>query len=712
MNQYLAIFQIGPVQEFIQTARKTQDFWSGSFLLSFLTAKAIHAFGDKYVIFPDHAQSQIYDTATKTDVPWPRKQVADCYTPSIPNRFLAITDNDPRSRLEKAKKAVMETWQTIANEVRKSVDANLTGGRDRLSSLQEKVLSADQVPARNQAVVSDTSAIQKNFPATRTCSWGNATQKIDSFVLDEDQWNNQICNRSFEILYVWREKSEDEDYPKAYQEVEALLGARKASRLFDLLPAQEGYACSLCGLLTALNPAGYTERKQLRQWWEDVMRQRKLFRHRFRKGEHLCAVCTVKRLAPFLIFKTSYDVPSTSTMAATSFQNGLQALSSNLDHQELTSLRGAVDNFITQVVKAAEHTGEPRAGKLPHFFKLGQKKIKLLKLDGDWFFESFYEHPNRRENTRDAFTAWKHLKKIAGDKGLRAPSRYFALLAADGDSMGRVLSKVKGPDEHKELSSLLAGFAVDDVRKVLEVDNPGYVLYWGGDEGVAMLPLEDLLSALTGIREAWRNKVEIGLQKIDIEKATLSVGAVIVHHQYPLRSAIREVSHALEVAKGISKHRKDAWAVRILRRSGAPVIARGRWRYGQDDFSFFEPLRLLEDFQKTYQQGWLSPRWLADLQTEGTALRDPPPDWPDARKKEWWKNARKLFDLEMKRLILRHIDTKLDATKNEVIERIIAGTKDLNRYISGIPARENFHRHQDLCACLDLAHYIAKGGGR
>ena len=42
----MVLFQTGPVQEFIQ-ARKTQDFWSGSFLL--LNAKAIHAFGDSDV---------------------------------------------------------------------------------------------------------------------------------------------------------------------------------------------------------------------------------------------------------------------------------------------------------------------------------------------------------------------------------------------------------------------------------------------------------------------------------------------------------------------------------------------------------------------------------------------------------------------------------------------------------------------------------------
>ena len=39
--KHLLAFHIGPVQEFIVAARRTQDFWIGSWLLSHLSRQAI-----------------------------------------------------------------------------------------------------------------------------------------------------------------------------------------------------------------------------------------------------------------------------------------------------------------------------------------------------------------------------------------------------------------------------------------------------------------------------------------------------------------------------------------------------------------------------------------------------------------------------------------------------------------------------------------------
>ena len=40
MSQYFH-FTMGPVQEFVAQARRTRDFWAGSFLLSWLSAVAM-----------------------------------------------------------------------------------------------------------------------------------------------------------------------------------------------------------------------------------------------------------------------------------------------------------------------------------------------------------------------------------------------------------------------------------------------------------------------------------------------------------------------------------------------------------------------------------------------------------------------------------------------------------------------------------------------
>lgn len=78
MTQYLMLFTITPVQSFISQARKTQDLYGGSWLLSMLIDEAVKCLPDKYtLILPSK------DTVTK------------------PNRFLAEVETDDINQLGK-----------------------------------------------------------------------------------------------------------------------------------------------------------------------------------------------------------------------------------------------------------------------------------------------------------------------------------------------------------------------------------------------------------------------------------------------------------------------------------------------------------------------------------------------------------------------------------------------------------------------------------
>ena len=41
MNKRILHFSLGPVQGFVAQARRTRDFWAGSFLLSYLSGRAM-----------------------------------------------------------------------------------------------------------------------------------------------------------------------------------------------------------------------------------------------------------------------------------------------------------------------------------------------------------------------------------------------------------------------------------------------------------------------------------------------------------------------------------------------------------------------------------------------------------------------------------------------------------------------------------------------
>lgn len=103
-KNHLFLFTIGPVQSFIAQARKTQDLYAGSQILSELIKEAIKNVKRKNVIFP-------YTYPDEKDK-WENVK-------SLPNRFIA-TVNLPKEKLkefgESVEKAVRDKWLEIGQK--------------------------------------------------------------------------------------------------------------------------------------------------------------------------------------------------------------------------------------------------------------------------------------------------------------------------------------------------------------------------------------------------------------------------------------------------------------------------------------------------------------------------------------------------------------------------------------------------------------------
>src|SRR5665213_248639 len=135
------LFQIGPVQEFIFQARKTQDLWSGSYLLSFLIAQAMLAvaeeIGPDAIVFPQLRGMPL------ADLHWWRNSYLghqklrashpnELLTPNLPNRFLALIPaewkrDDGKTVAEIAEEKVRDTWRKIAGSVHRFIAERLDG---------------------------------------------------------------------------------------------------------------------------------------------------------------------------------------------------------------------------------------------------------------------------------------------------------------------------------------------------------------------------------------------------------------------------------------------------------------------------------------------------------------------------------------------------------------------------------------------------------
>ena len=220
---------------------------------------------------------------------------------------------------------------------------------------------------------------------------------------------------------------------------------------------------------------------------------------------------------------------------------------------------------------------------------------------------------------------------------------YYSLLLMDGDRMGAWLSgdnaipyrdsfhpqvragfddrasrhadlrrygdqlRALSPNRHLAISGALNDFSLTVVRHVVEREHLGRLIYAGGDDVFAMLPVADLLSAMQRLCHAYsghdpaheggrdpggltlRNGFAIlngKLMRMMGTQATASCGAVIAHHQAPLAAVRRELHAAEQRAK--NEGGRDAFSITIIKRSGGALRLTANWG---------EPVALLNDLR-------------------------------------------------------------------------------------------------------------------
>jgi CRISPR-associated protein Cmr2 len=172
---------------------------------------------------------------------------------------------------------------------------------------------------------------------------------------------------------------------------------------------------------------------------------------------------------------------------------------------------------------------------------------------------------------RTLFSAWR---RIALEHGVELPplTRYYALLSADGDRVGKALDDLKGRTRLDEVTRALEGFAAE-ARREVEAHH-GQCIYAGGDDVLAMLPVTTALRCAKALRKAFapvgRTFAEAG-----VRGPTLSVGIAISHHMRPLQHALDAVRAVEKQAK--VRHQRDAWAIQFDKRGGVPIDDGGKW---------------------------------------------------------------------------------------------------------------------------------------
>jgi len=519
LMKYLFIVNIGPVQSFIASARRTRDLHFGSWLLSEL-AKAAAKYiaennGELVFPAPEHNDTRELRRGSKLNVA---------------NKIVAVIATD--------------SPELMGNNIYQAI-------LDRLLEFTDTV-----------------------FAGLRA----------------EEDFNREAALRQIKDLieYFWAAYPFDNGatnkntYEDTRKKVESLMAARKNTRNFQAVSwGSPQPKSSIDGQLESVIPGkaymrqGSSERTQANQFYR---------KYYARPTEFLSGVDLLKRLGSRPDASRDFEgisVPSTSHVATISYLERLESLAEN----EKVQAREKWDTYISKLQQNARERGllidiEPVPQKYRKHEILGRNEGSLL------FEERLVDMV---DDTKGFETAIQELHKFFSyvDKVCQSPARpypYYAILHADGDRMGRVISKLakgaEGLKNHRELSQALDSFARKVSSIVQDEKNKGALVYSGGDDVLAFLPLHTALTcakqlAVTFAKDLAAFKDEQG------NSPTLSVGLAIVHHLHPLSDVLNIARAAEARAKGVPDRKdvpgKNALAITVRKRSGGEYTVADHW---------------------------------------------------------------------------------------------------------------------------------------
>jgi len=552
----LLLVSFGPVQGFIAQARSVSDLWAGSHLLSTIAWQGMRVVcercGPDAVLFPSLVGVPLVDVWLRTeaglDELWDEnalypKGASDAnplFCAALPNRFLALVPaNDA---------------EALAREVTDRVRAWAWA---RLEDALEEIGLAESPAAREQARRQLAGFPEVNWSVVPWSLAGKGDGGLDDAPLKEalarmghdagylDEAMEKIARRDIEIEGErFFQPNPGVAYPGLFELAERLHAAAKSVRPFDSAP-EHGYRCSLCGEREWLSsePAALTEPPGRRKntVWLRLHEQLRIIK----KGEHLCAVCGLKRFWPRIFSRWVKKHANKDEAAVNRYviSTHTMALASSLwRHATGTSVGPEKERECGDAKQHLQAAIESHAisdtAALPH--KLYQR---LRDSDDLAFFRRIpvlLDRLGEREEEEDGRTLDDERKEIekavAGLLG-RRPETYYAMLLMDGDRMGQWLAaaadkvprlaarfhesvrnelltrqalkkylearRPASPAWHQAISTALNGFAVDLARVLVEEVFMGKLIYAGGDDLLAMVAVHDLPGLMLALRCAY-----------------------------------------------------------------------------------------------------------------------------------------------------------------------------------------------------------------
>jgi len=354
-------------------------------------------------------------------------------------------------------------------------------------------------------------------------------EKINSRILTQNPAGKDVAAEIrdfFNFFYIVHEIAKPEPSEDEFQDAEKKIKYRSMLHPFNQFDGQiclgKWNKCGLCG-----------DRQSIHK----ILRRR---RQGPDEEEHICGVCLIKRYLKLIgqdmvanLVPPDYD--STSDIAAIPVERHYSALmtSGNVADENKDNLKKAYDALTSDT------------------------SAKPSNVDKDahrWFFD----------DSKEAFkNALKDCYKQANQPSGGYPENpliwlerpFFAVVFLDGDDMNRFR-------HDPAVSKALACFSNHDVHKIVTNDHGGKVIYCAGDDIALLIHPEKMIDCIEKLNAAYADALKN--RSTTAKKMTLSAGAVICHHKFPLSEAIRRAANLLhECAK--KTQGKNATAISLIK---------------------------------------------------------------------------------------------------------------------------------------------------
>ena len=575
----LVVFSISPVQVFIGKTRKLRDHWAASVILSWLAFEGIAAvmefLGPDHVIYPSLQDQPLVETHLTKDF----SKIFDAYeqasglkkdatVASLPNKFVFLSPSgNEEDFIAEIENRIKAKWEELSNIVR--------------GFIGEKRTHVEAIFRRQT---------QKWWQF----SWSCAHLLSLSHRGDMEQlFGKEKFSDLFETVRKFSENYPNADivYPASHALVQTALAASK-SRAFSVRDPEPGVKCPVCGEFEILHDLNSSQTAGAGAYgtaadvfWNGL--HERFGNSTVKTDERLCAICSIKRFTPEAIKNyekdhplrsifTNSKFPSTTEMATWEYRQKMKragiTISSVLEQKLVDGLHDAdernaePDNEIETLVRQAKDVGITLAEE--------DKYYAILMMDGDKIGDLV--------NGTTIAAKWRDvLHPELADKYEKGALKAKWPLWKDYLKKQRILS----PALHATISESLGAFSLYAVPSIVKKYN-GKLIYAGGDDVAAVLPLSSALDAASAIKRAYNYRfakiTEDGIEEIQHEDdgrspvfpllgagALISISAAIFicHHKQPLRGALEETHHLLEnVAK--NKSDRNAFAIRLKKRSG------------------------------------------------------------------------------------------------------------------------------------------------